>query len=109
MTTSLSALDPLECKLGRFCTLNYKAQSQKTHVPFIELVIDKRMTNGSEHSMPYFYVTLKSGERKHVSITKHGWRKAWRKALQCKVSIDGNALHAVRFMNKPPHIQSFIA
>ncbi|MGD1524523.1 hypothetical protein [Vibrio harveyi] len=108
MRVDQKGLDPLEKKYGLFCSQQYKGEKQATYLDYIGLTIKRRTVGKQSMIRPYFSVTLESGEIKDVSITKHGWRKAWRKALLCKSSNDGNKQSLVRFLDRPPKFQDFI-
>lgn len=87
--------------------------AKSTLVDGVDFVFKFRYS-GRMMPVPYFRVKLSSdiaklnnSEYSYVSIAKHGWKGAWKKAL-LSLTITKNREKVVRFLNRPPKKEDFL-
>lgn len=83
-------------------------KESSTHVEGVDFVIRSRYAAGKKLPIPYFRVTLdkemrvlNNADYSYVSIAKHGWKTAWKKALLSLTAKKGRC-SVVRFLSRPP-------
>lgn len=92
-------------------TIDSPVNTSPTNVDGVDFVLRYRFAG---RRIPYFRVKLdpetakkNDCEYSYVSIAKHGWRKAWKKAL-ISLTVKDNRASVIRFLNRPPRESDFI-
>lgn len=90
-------------------SLKFKEDIQSTYIDEISLKITTRYMAGRTKKTPVFSVKLED-EVVEISISKMGWKKAWKQALLTASSPSGTKSRRsiVRHLNRPPKISAYL-